>query len=142
MKTYFTPAERLTREMLQRDIDSAVANPVIDGLSHTVSGLVAVLNGHRQILAVNDAFLAVLGIDDADLALGLRPGEAIGCIHHDANDGGCGTSRYCATCGAAIAIVSCLARNEAVERTCAIEVAPGSIRSDLFLRVRACPITV
>lgn len=69
MKTYFAPAERLTREMLQRDIDSAVANPAIDGLSHTVSGLVAVLNGHRQILAVNDAFLAVLGIDDADLAL-------------------------------------------------------------------------
>lgn len=142
MKTYFASAERLTREMLQRDIDSAVANPVIDGLLNTVSGLVAVLNEHRQILAVNDAFLSMLGIDNADLALGLRPGEAIGCIHHDANENGCGTSRYCATCGAAIAIVSCLARNETVERTCAIEVASDNIRNDLFLRVRACPITV
>ena len=142
MKTYFAPAGRLTREMLQQDIDSAVANPVIDGLLNTVSGLVAVLNGHRQILAVNDAFLSMLGINNADSALGLRPGEAIGCIHRDANEGGCGTSRYCATCGAAIAIVSCLARNKAVERTCAIEVTSGGNRSDLFLRVRACPITV
>ncbi|WP_319523564.1 ATP-binding protein [Breoghania sp.] len=140
MQTYFAPAERLTREMLQQDIDSAVANPVIDGLLNTVSGLVAVLNEHRQILAVNDAFLSMLGIDNADSALGLRPGEAIGCIHRDANEGGCGTSHYCRTCGAAIAIVSCMAQDEAVERTCAIEVAPNGIRSDLFLRVRACPL--
>lgn len=142
MKTYFAPAERLSREKLQGDIDSAVANPVIDGLLHTVSGLVAVLNEHRQILAVNDAFLSMLGIDNAERALGLRPGEAIGCIHHGANEGGCGTSSYCRTCGAAIAIVSCLAQEKAVERTCAIEVASNGIRSDLYLRVRACPITV
>ena len=142
METYFAPAERLTREMLQQDIDSAVANPVIDGLLNTVSGLVAVLNEHRQILAINDAFLSMLGIDNADSALGLRPGEAIGCIHHDANEGGCGTSSYCRTCGAAIAIVSCRAQDEAVERTCAIEVVSNGTRSDLFLRVRACPFTV
>jgi len=140
MKTHFAPAERQTREGLQKEIDSAIANPVIDGLLRSVSGLVAVLNEHRQILAVNDTFLSMLGIDNADLTLGLRPGEAIGCVHHNANEGGCGTSSYCRSCGAAIAIVSCMAQNETVERTCAIEVAFDRTRSDLFLRVRACPM--
>ncbi|BBO84580.1 PAS domain-containing sensor histidine kinase [Desulfosarcina ovata] len=142
MKTDFAPAERLEPSALAVEINAAVVNPVIDGLLNTVSGLLAVLNTHRQILALNHSFLNLLGIDDPDQALGLRPGEALRCIYHTANPAGCGTSAYCATCGAAIAMVACLEDNAPSEKECAIRVNKNGREKDLFLRVRACPIKV
>lgn len=142
MKTYLAPTQRLDGDALAVDVRTAVENPVIDGLLQTASGLLAVLNSHRQVLAVNDSFLQLLGIEDARHALGLRPGEAIGCIYHHVNAGGCGTSEYCETCGAAIAMASCLESNTPTEKTCAITVNRSGEKNDLFLRVRACPITV
>ena len=94
MKTNVAPAQRLDRRALDGDIRAVTVNPVIDSLLNTVSGLLAVLNEHRQILAINDIFLKMLNIDDANRALGRRPGKAIGCIHRDAAAGGCGTSVF------------------------------------------------
>jgi len=142
MKTNVAPTQRLNREALDGDISAIAVNPVIDSLLNTVSGLLAVLNEHRQILAINDAFLKMLGIDDADHSLGLRPGEAIGCIHRAAAAGGCGTSVFCTTCGAAIAMAACLNSERPIEKECAITVDANGIKRDLFLRVRACPISV
>jgi hypothetical protein len=142
MKTHFASAYRLEKKRLATDVSAATANPVIDGLLGTVSGLLAVLNEHRQILVINDSFLKMLGIEDAGPALGLRPGEAIGCIYRDVGAGGCGTSAYCTSCGAAIAIVTCLEHNTPMEKVCAVTVDRQGVPSDLFLRVRACPISV
>lgn len=142
MKTFFAPAERREREVLDADVSAVITNPVIDGLLSTVSGLLAVLNEHRQILAINDAFLEMLGIDDVESVLGLRPGEAIGCIHRNANQGGCGTSPFCSTCGAAIALVTCLHRGHPIEKDCAATVVQDGVKRDLFLRVRACPMSI
>ena len=142
MKTFFAPAERLEREALIPDISAVAVNPIIKALLNTVSGMLAVLNEHRQILALNDGFLKLLGISDAESALGLRPGEALRCIYRDANEGGCGTSAYCATCGAAIAIVTCLATDQPSEKECAVTVELNGTTRDLFLKVRACPIAV
>lgn len=136
------PARRLQREDLTPDISAVAVNPIIKALLNTVSGMLAVLNEHRQILAVNDAFLRLLGIDDAEETLGLRPGESLQCIYHDVNQGGCGTSAYCATCGAAIAIVACLSSNQPSEKECAVTVERNGSTRDLFLNIRACPIDV
>ncbi|MEW5734615.1 MAG: sensor histidine kinase, partial [Thermodesulfobacteriota bacterium] len=97
-------------------------------------------NEHRQILAVNHAYLELLGIDDAEAILGLRPGEAVHCIYaHDA-PGGCGTGRYCSTCGAAVAIVSGLGLQQPVERFCALTIDRGPDgKKDVFLSVRSVP---
>ncbi len=142
MNSLFATDQRLDGDALEADITTAIVNPVVNGLLNTVSGLLAVLNEHRQILAINDSFLHLLGIEDPQQALGLRPGEAIGCIHRDAGEGGCGTSAHCVTCGAAIALVTCLNQNGAVEKDCALTVDQHRVKRDLFLRVRACPITV
>lgn len=134
--------QRLDGDALEDDISAAIINPVVSGLLNTVSGLLAVLNEHRQILALNDAFLHLLGIDDPQRALGLRPGEALGCIYHEAGESGCGTSAHCVTCGAAIAMVACLHQKGTVEKDCALTVEQHQVKRDLFLRIRACPITV
>jgi nitrogen-specific signal transduction histidine kinase len=108
---------------------------------NVVSGLVAVLNENRQILAFNDVLLNALEVENADDALGLRPGEALKCIHAEEHPGGCGTSKYCSTCGAAIAIVTSLVSDEPVVRECVATVERNGEQIDLQFQVRCCPIT-
>ncbi|MBI5847374.1 MAG: HAMP domain-containing histidine kinase [Nitrospirae bacterium] len=142
METHFASPERSTPGELYRDIHEASSNPVVDGLLKTVGGLIAVLNEHRQILSVNSALLDMIGIDDPRSVLSLRPGEAIGCIHAHDMPGGCGTSRYCSTCGAAIAIVTSLSTDGPQEQKCVATVSRDGRQTDLCLRVRSCPISL
>lgn len=100
METYFAPPGRSGTCDFNREIEIVNKSPVVDTLLHSVSGLLAILNEHRQVIAVNDAFLNELGISDPTDSLGLRPGEALQCVHaHDEPDG-CGTTKFCSTCGA------------------------------------------
>jgi len=140
METHFASPERATPGELYREIHTAGANPVIDALLKTVSGILAILNEHRQILAINDSLLRMLGIDDAKKILGLRPGEAVHCVHSRDMQAGCGTSKYCSTCGAAISIVTSLGLNEPVEKRCILTIDKDGKSQDLCLKVRACPI--
>jgi signal transduction histidine kinase len=137
MKTYFAPAERATRKEMQQDIALTSQSPVIDALLQTASGLLAVLNEHRQVLAVNDAFLRMLGVDNPSRVLGLRPGEAIRCVHADELEGGCGTSEFCSTCGAAIAIVATLASGTPEDRKCVVTIERDGDKVELCLKVRS-----
>ncbi len=140
VQTYFAPPARANGRVLQRNIKAISNNAVIDTVMEVVSGLVAVLNEHRQILAINDTLLETLGIDNAGEVLGLRPGEAINCIHAHEEPGGCGTSKYCATCGAVIAIMSSLTTNKPEPRDCVVTVDKDGQQADLFFQVRCCPI--
>ena len=140
VETYFAPAARASDDALRRQIQIASRNPIIDTLMRVVSGLLAVLNEQRQILAVNDTLLERLGLEGAADVLGLRLGEAIRCTHADLGPGGCGTSRYCASCGAAIAIVTSLENNRAAERECAVTVQRDGQEADLYFLVRSEPM--
>lgn len=140
VETYFAPAERKNSIGLLKDIEFAAGNPVIDLMLKSVSGMLAVLNEERQILAVNDKLLDMLGIEEGREVLGLRPGEAIKCVHSNELPGGCGTGRLCSSCGAAIAIVATLGSKRAEERDCVIEARRNGGKIDLHLRVRAFPL--
>lgn len=140
METYFASPERSDQWELQQQISYASKNPVINGVMKMVGGLIAVLNQNRQILMVNHGLLKTLGIDNPEKTLGLRPGEALGCRYASEMDAGCGTSEYCMTCGAAIAIVASLGGDDTVERTCAIVADMDGAPSDLYFRVQASPI--
>lgn len=141
METYFAPADRATTEELELDLARVSNNPVIDGLLHSVGGVLAVLNSSRQILAVNDSLLGALGIGDAKATFGLRPGEALQCTHAHETPRGCGTTRHCASCGAAIAIVASLENNVPVEKKCILRTQKNGEETDLCFLVRACPVS-
>lgn len=141
MKTYFAPAERCTDEELQEEIRLVSCNPVIDGLMKSLSGLIAILDEHRQVLAVNDTMLKMLGYADANEVLGLRPGEMLHCVHAHEEPGGCGTTKSCLTCGAAIAIVAGLEKNTPHERICAATVMKDGKEIEICFQVRSYPIT-
>jgi signal transduction histidine kinase len=141
MDTYFAPARRSAAATLKEELDLVSGSSIINGLLSSVSGLLAVLNEHRQILAMNESLLETLGVGSAENLFGLRLGEAIHCIHSSDMPGGCGTSEYCSTCGAAIAMVTCPDKNEPVEKTCAVTVGNNSGKQDLYLRVRSVPVS-
>jgi len=141
-RSYFAPPERATETELAADIASVSHNPLIDGLMYVANGLFAVLNEHRQILALNESFLKMMGIEDASTILGLRPGEYVHCIHACEMPDGCGTSPYCATCGAVVSILAALVSEQPQEGICSLTVEKDNKEVELFLKVRCCPIRV
>ena len=142
MPTHFAPPERKTGQALDADIDLATTNSFIDGLMTIANGLFAVLNDKRQVLAVNDSFIKLLGIEDSGQILGLRPGEVVDCIHACEMPAGCGTSKYCATCGAVISIMATVETRQPQEQTCAITIEKDNQNVDLYFSVRTCPLVI
>ena len=140
MKTHFAPAQRADADQLDLDVRIVSTHPLIDGLMNMASGLLAVLNEQRQLLAVNDSFLNLLGIADPAQVIGLRPGESFHCIHAHEMPGGCGTSELCASCGAAVAMVACMEGNMPVEKKCAVSAMRNGKLADLIFKVRAVPV--
>jgi signal transduction histidine kinase len=138
--THFAAPERMDEQQLRQQLQHVGNHPLFNTLLTTVGGLVAVLNEHRQILAINEHLLTYLGIDSAEHLLGLRLGEALHCPHAGEMAGGCGTSKFCSTCGAAIAQAVALRHNRSAERLCALETARDNTLVPLFLRVRAAPL--
>ncbi len=142
MDTYFAPAERADKKELIAKIELINKDPVMTGLLNSISGVLAILDEHRQIIAINDSFLKMLGFDDPSQALGLRPGEALQCIHAHDQPAGCGTTKFCSTCGAAMAIVSSLGQDKPVERMCALTAKRGDRSVDITLQVKSQPIKI
>lgn len=142
MGTHFAPAERASEKALSTEIEIVSQNPFIEGLLQSVSGLLAVLNEYRQLVALNDSFMQMIGIHDAEKAFGLRPGEALKCIHADEEPGGCGTSEYCSTCGAAVAIVAAIKDDRPAERICALTANKGGRTVELAISVRSHPMRI
>lgn len=140
--TYFAPPERKAGNDLNEDIRRATRNDFINGLMTIANGLFAVLNDKRQVVAVNDSFIKLLGIEDTGQILGLRSGECVNCIHSCEMPGGCGTSEYCSTCGAVVSIMAALETRQPQERTCALVIEKDSQKVDLYFSVRSCPLIV
>lgn len=109
-------------------------------LPEVVPCALVVLNAQRQIVFANDRFmdLAYPG-KRRDQIYGLRPGEALGCIHASEDPGGCGATEFCSTCGAVGAILASQ-QGQAEVRECRI--LRGESSEALDLRVWASPVEV
>lgn len=103
--------------------------------------MIMALNCHRQVVFANQAIVSFLGHNDVDELLGLRPGEALGCVNAAAHSGGCGTSRYCCSCGATVAILAAIDGTVASDECKLLRRASTDIES-LDLRVNASPISI
>jgi K+-sensing histidine kinase KdpD len=142
MDTYFAAPEKTSPDQLKEEIRIVSASPVMSGLLQSISGLVAIIDEHRQIVALNGSLLEMLGIDNPEQVLGLRHGEVLNCIHAQEEPAGCGTTKFCSTCGAAMAIVASLEQDLPIERLCALSARRDSKTVDLALLVRSQPIYI
>lgn len=140
--TCYAPAARMSDEEVRGYAGPLLANPVIDTLLKSIGGFLAILNEQRQILAANDNFLMSAGVADVESVLGLRPGEALQCIHAGERPGGCGTTEYCATCGVVVAIMTCLGNDEPVASSCCLTIRKDGVNKELYFSARAFPMVL
>ena len=142
MNTHFAPPEKADEKDLSAHISVVSGSLLVSELLNSISGLLAILNEHRQIISLNESFLKLIGIDNPEEALGLRPGEVLNCIHSHEEPGGCGTARACATCGAAVAILASLKQDRPVEKVCTLSARKKGQPVDLVMIVRSQPIVI
>jgi len=109
LQTDFLPADRVPYVVL-RDWNRTIQqwHPLTALMEQTPDRLL-LLNEQRQILYCNQAFLDTIGLPNPDALLGLRLGEALGCVNSELRQGGCGTTPACQFCTIAKAIIDTLA---------------------------------
>lgn len=100
-ETNFLPAPRSRQVELEAQI-SVILNLDAPTTLEPLPLAVYILNEQRQIVWLNRNARTAVQVDQA---IGLRPGEALGCVNSRTMPGGCGTSVLCAHCGAPTAIV-------------------------------------
>ena len=97
---------------------------------------VVILNECRQIVAANQRLCRLLTRQEDEL-LGRRIGEAFNCVHWREGECGCGTSRFCETCGAFQAILSSQRGDGEDIQECTITMRTDEGERALDLRVTA-----
>jgi signal transduction histidine kinase len=139
--TYYAPPARDCEEEFCRKLRSIQSLPLLDASFNAVATMVMVLNANREIIAVNQNLLEVFRTVVSEVVR-KRPGEALGCIRAAGGPNGCGTSRYCATCGAVNAILESQAQDRVVARECRILVGEPPAIKALELMVTVTPFHV
>jgi hypothetical protein len=137
LETHHAPAARKSAEELETERLALQGHALIQSMVPRTKTPLGVLNACRQLLILNDAFVAALGFSDVDTAYGLRLGEALGCQHSDAMPGGCGTAAACRECGATKSIVEALAAPAPARHRCVIHARRGFELEPLSFIVRA-----
>jgi signal transduction histidine kinase len=117
--TYFAPAGRDPAEVLEHMRTVLLNVPLLQSTIDAMSDVVLILNGHRQIVSVNQALLTMLDCT-AERVLGKRPGELLGCQNSSTGPDGCGTGEGCQACGAVNAILDSQKTNGTVTRECRV----------------------
>lgn len=138
VSTEFLPAQRLEQEKILELARSIAASPAAMTLG-IVPLAIAIVNETRQIVYANERFVLLTSAATLDGVLGLRPGEALGCLHAFESEGGCGTTRFCQYCGAANAIVKSLGGERSTQE-CSISRKKVTELDALNLQVWASPM--
>lgn len=132
----FAPAERKGIEQARAEYEHIRAIPHLQGLLNAFPTAAAILNECRQIVAANQRLCELLHRRQ-DRLLGMRVGEALNCIHWREARGGCGTSRFCETCGVFQAILGSQRRGGENTQECAVTMRTDEGERPLELRVTA-----
>jgi signal transduction histidine kinase len=104
VSTDFLPAERTPPEEIKKAFHAISSHSLLTQLLDAMPMICLLLNKERQIVFANKATVAFLELEDRYALSGLRPGEALHCVHAFERDDGCGTTAYCRMCGTARAL--------------------------------------
>ncbi len=137
-KTHYASETRINIDAVKDSFNLIREAPFVEKILDSMSNPVMVLNKYRQIVFFNKSFSDFLGINGKNLINGMRPGEAMDCIHSFRNPSGCGTTDFCKTCGAVNSILSAI---DGIQETqeCRITLQNGNA---LDLLVKSTPFQV
>lgn len=140
--TYFAPAERASAEELEKSVKELAAEPLLEALLDTFGAKLLILNRQRQIVVASQELAGEFEFPQAESMVGLRPGEALNCVHAWDNPAGCGTGEVCSTCGAVTAILKSQETGLPVEQECLLSVRRGELEEAREIRLRASPLNI
>ncbi|MCB9495489.1 MAG: sensor histidine kinase [Fibrobacteria bacterium] len=141
LPTAYASAERSSAEELEVGASAVASEPSFCEALQLVPNLVLILDDHRQVVFANEAAVRVLRRTRVEDLVGLRHGDAWGCVHHDENSGGCGTSESCRYCGAVNAVLTSQKGEKAVDE-CRMRVRGEQGEEAVDLRVWATPVSI
>lgn len=142
MDAYFTSAKLTNSNVFASHVESISNCPVINACMKVTAGLLVVLNEDRQIVRLNDAFIAEFGVSSPAKVLGLRLCEALNCVHAAELPYECEITPHCVTCGAAVAMMSAISNDQVSEKICALTAKKDGATFDRYLSVRAQPLKI
>lgn len=137
--TFFAPAEREPVEVVQGQAGHLGQTPLARTFLNAALNYLFVLNKRRQIVMASENVLELAPGKNMDQIVGLRPGEALGCIHAYDCESGCGTSQFCHHCGAVRVILAGLAGHRHMQE-CHLTCLVNGREASLELRVLATPL--
>ncbi len=138
-ETQFAPAVRLADEIILSQAERARKQNLMPDLFDIIPYIVLILNKERQIIYSNNVMLEMLGLASQSDILGLRPGEALDCIHSARTPGGCGTTENCSVCGAVLAILESQKTKKPVSKECLLTTERDDRAKSFELSVYAIP---
>ncbi|WP_027190235.1 sensor histidine kinase [Fundidesulfovibrio putealis] len=136
--THYAPGKRLSIQEVQSEFANLSEHLCSKYFDFFPLPLM-VVNSHRQIVFSNQAFLNAFGVDTLSSFLAKRPGEAMGCVYSDKEEGGCGTSMNCRECGAVQAIMESILGKMQTEHDCQLLLKIGTDTAARDLRVFVSP---
>ncbi len=113
-----------------------IQNKQLVSFVESISQMVLILNKRHQIVYANQSYREFFNSPEIAFFLGKRPGDAITCRNAVYSKYGCGTTKFCKSCGAANAIIEALAGNRSTKE-CKILT---SKNDTIDLRVTASPL--
>lgn len=138
LSTKYAPAERTNRVKLKQQSKYFENNDVLNEFLTNIPAIFIIINECRQIVYLNNGALEFSGLSEAASAIGKRPGELIGCIHSNEEEGGCGTSESCTYCGAVNSVLESQKTGKKAVMDCRLIIGPNETAYDL--RVWASPL--
>ena len=123
----------LLREMLKgagdnkHQVETIASAPFLTEALECVNEVVVIINAERQIVFANRRFPGRSDDEIHQQYHGMRPGEALRCVHAVAGyaPDGCGTTDFCSTCGAVRAVLESQKRGSGLQE-CNILLGDGS----------------
>ncbi|MFA7173375.1 MAG: PAS domain-containing sensor histidine kinase [Kiritimatiellia bacterium] len=109
------PATRLDRKEIERQVARVAKTPLLCNQLDMVPDSILILNERHQIVFANSAALSLLGVFKRKDLYGLRPGEALHCVHANESEHGCGTTLLCRACGAVKSVLTAFQGTRSVE---------------------------
>jgi len=137
--TFFAPAEREPIEVVSRQAGRLGQTPLTRTILNASLNYLFVLNARRQIVMASENVLDLVPGKTMDQVVGLRPGEALGCIHAYECASGCGTSQFCRQCGTVRVILGGLDGHRSMQECRLTRVVQGR-EASLELIVLATPL--
>ena len=137
--TFFAPAKREPIIVLHRQAGQLGRAPLTRSLLNASLSYLFLLNAQRQIVMASENVLELVPGKTMDDIVGLRPGEALGCVHANDCASGCGTTQICRTCGVVRVILSGLEGRRDMQECRLTRVIKGR-EAFLELRVLATPL--